>query len=445
MKLKTLTIAFCCLCLGFATAACAPTPTAGVVDNPTNNGGSTLELAVSEPLQAPPDGFKPEYEQIAGSTNAFALRLTQELRQRSTTENFVCSPYSVYLPLAALVNATSAEKKPELLAALGAGGLSATDLNEAAAVVLNSLTNANQRESAAADGEEPYNPLQIANAVFVDQDVTLRQSFAETLSRYYLGQAMTVNFGDPAAVQAVNQWASDHTEGLITDIVQEFSADTVAALANAIYFSDRWVQEFDPEQTEAGAFYALSGVSSADYMMLNGFRRYYEDTQIQAVALPFINGGNLLILLPKAGDADTLLKNLDADYFATLQDGLSQREGNLLLPRFAIDSGSFSVLEALEALGVPLFDAVSAPLDGLVEENIPVWLGGAVQKAVIEVDEKGTTAAAVSVMMAATSALLPPDPPFTMNCDHPFVFVLTGNTQLGGQILFTGIVNDPAA
>jgi len=52
-------------------------------------------------------------------------------------------------------------------------------------------------------------------------------------------------------------------------------------------------------------------------------------------------------------------------------------------------------------LGVPLFDTNAAPLTGLVKENIPVWLSGTIQKAVIEVDEKGTTAAAVTVMMMA--------------------------------------------
>jgi serine protease inhibitor len=87
----------------------------------------------------------------------------------------------------------------------------------------------------------------------------------------------------------------------------------------------------------------------------------------------------------------------------------------------------------------------AAPLTGgLVEENIPVWLGGAVQKAVIKVDEKGTTAAAVTILPAPGATPPTPTEPFVMNCNKPFVFVLYDRTDDGGnQILFTGIVNQP--
>jgi transposase-like protein len=83
-----------------------------------------------------------------------------------------------------------------------------------------------------------------------------------------------------------------------------------------------------------------------------------------------------------------------------------------------------------------------------MKERMTVGLSSAVQKAVIKVDEKGTTAAAVTVMAGATSA--GPDDeekkPFTLICDKPFVFVLYGGTVDGGsQVLFTGLVNKPVA
>ena len=125
-------------------------------------------------------------------------------------------------------------------------------------------------------------------------------------------------------------------------------------------------------------------------------------------------------------------------YFEKIRKNSTKATGTLLLPRFSIDSGVTDLADALTALGVPLFDPGTAPLSGLVQEDIPVWLSGAVQKAVIEVDEKGTTAAAVTVMMMAGSAMPEPTKPFRMVCDKPFVFVLCGN---GGHILFTGVVN----
>ena len=119
-------------------------------------------------------------------------------------------------------------------------------------------------------------------------------------------------------------------------------------------------------------------------------------------------------------------------------------EGRLLLPRFSIEN-DLDLVETLELLGVPLFDIAAAPLTGgLVEENIPVWLSSAIQRALIQVDEKGTTAAAVTVMVGVTTAGPQPNRPFEMVCDKPFVFILYENTFDGGsQILFTGIVNEP--
>ena len=107
------------------------------------------------------------------------------------------------------------------------------------------------------------------------------------------------------------------------------------------------------------------------------------------------------------------------------------------MPRFKIDSGAMRLVDTLAALGMPLVDLNLAPLTGLVKET-PAFISDAVQKAVIEVDEKGTTAAAMTVMMMCGSAMPQPTKPFSMVCDKPFAFILYGN---GGQILFTGVVN----
>jgi serpin B len=143
--------------------------------------------------------------------------------------------------------------------------------------------------------------------------------------------------------------------------------------------------------------------------------------------------------LPKDGTAVSLLSGLTYEKFQKIQNDAKQMTGKLLLPRFKIDNGGTDLTDALLSLGVPLFDANTAPLTGgLVNENIPVWLSGAMQKAKIEVDEKGTTAAAVTVGVMTGADLPQPTKPFKMICNKPFAFILYGK---GGQILFTGVVN----
>ncbi len=383
----------------------------------------------------------------AQGANGFALRLSAALSEARESDNFLCSPYSVWLPLAALLNATNEQSRPALLEALGAAGLTAEEVNKAASRMLYELT----REQVVYDESKPnkeyrYTPLKIANAIFVDNTVTLKKSFAQAFADYYLGTSANVDFQSPDAVKAVNDWASENTGGLIKDIIQEFDPDTIAAIANAIYFSDTWADKFNPDKTEEGAFNSPSGESKADFMVKQGDgMRYYADDSLQAVSLRFASNASMFILLPKDGDADGLLQSLTSVDFDSIRQGMTNSSGMLKLPKFSIESDVISLKEALVGMGVPLFDKEAAPLSGgLLEEDIGVYASQAVQKAAIKVDEEGTTAAAVTVVMMNPTSMPIQTEPFEMVCDKPFVFILCGSTYDGGdQILFTGVVNKP--
>jgi serpin B len=427
----------------------------------STNGGVTILSGgdLSGVTFTKPEGGSETASAVANGANDFAFRLSAALMKnrsgnaKTANDSFICSPYSVWLPLAALLNAASDEAKPALLSALGAADLTAEDVNTAAARMLYYLTgeniNANVREYG---GDDPsltmVHPLQIANAVFVDKSLRLNPTFADIFARDYLGTGMSVDFSDPSAVDAVNNWASEQTKGLITDIVQEFDPATVAAIANAIYFSDRWDWEFDEDETKTDTFHAPSGDVTAHFMLREGEEQpYYEDENLQAMPLRFKTGGEMYILLPKDGDANALLASMTGEYFTKITGETERREGKLLLPRFDISGDAFDLKTALESLGVPLFDAETSPLSGLIEGmTADVFLQSAVQKAMISVDEKGTTAAAVTMMAAAGAALPLPTEPFSMICDKPFVFILCGfdrDADRGSQVLFTGVVNQP--
>jgi serpin B len=392
-------------------------------------------------LLAPSYGvIDPAIKTAALGANDFAFRLSKELIKSNDSKNFVFSPYSVWLPLAALVNAANVQHRTALLSALGASGITEDSINKAASRMLYDLTNARD------EGEkEYYNPLKIVNAIFVDKNVTLRKDFAQTFMDFYRGSSINVDFSSRGAVDAVNNWASKNTNGLITDIIQEFDPLTVAAIANAIYFSDRWSWEFDAKETKKDVFHGPAGESEAFYMLRKGSgQNYYEDDRVQAISLGFKYHAGMYIVLPKTGGAEALLSSMTNEYFTEIQQNSFQAEGKLLLPRFSIENDPMDLAESLEALGVPLFEENS--ITRLIEEPISLFLSSAIQKAVIEVDEKGTTAAAVTVMaIEATSGPPPPPPkPFEMICDRPFMFILYDYTyDSGNQVLFTGIVNQP--
>jgi len=415
-------------------------------NNPSSSSIQILPLTASA-LEDPLGGSRnASIGAVAFGANDFAFRLSAALAETAGSDNFIISPYSVWLPLAALVNATDTENKEALLSALSAAGVSEEDVNRAASRMLFDLTR--QRDIGYAEEYDfPYhNPLRIANAVFVDKNHTLKKDFAQRFLDYFRGTAISVDFSSQQAVDAVNAWASDNTEGLIDNIISEFDPRTVAAIANAIYFSDRWQWEFNPGKTVQDIFHSPSGDTSAHFMLREGEGQwYYEDDKVQAIPLQFKTGGDMYIILPKDGDATGLLTSMTSEYFREIQNNGIMASGKLLMPRFSIESPVMQLRDALVALGIPLFDEQAAPLTGgLIEETLPVWLGSAVQVATINVDEMGTTAAAVTILPAPMSGAPQPTPPFEMICNTPFVFILCSHTYDGGsQVLFTGVVNQP--
>jgi serine protease inhibitor len=125
----------------------------------------------------------PQARAVAKGANGFAFRFGAALAETEigpgSDDNLICSPYSVWLPLAALVNAADEASRPALLEAMGAGGIDtgvigAADINTAASRMLYDLTKESDKKYAAEYGESYHNPLKIANAIFVDKASTLK-------------------------------------------------------------------------------------------------------------------------------------------------------------------------------------------------------------------------------------------------------------------------------
>ena len=421
--------------------------------------GSTEEVVLSEIYQQPLAEFvatlpREQNQSIAHGANDFAFRLSAEMLAGQDGGNFIMSPFSVWLPLAALANVTNEEILGQLVQVLvgncGDESLpSVEDINNAASQMLYYLTGEHVRVW----GVNFPNPLHIANAIFLNQNMAFNPVFVNDFAKYFLGSAMNVDFAHPSAAEDVNRWAKDNTEGHIDNIVNsgDFDEDTVMAIVNAIYFSARWSREFDSTMTQMGTFYGTNAQTQKMLMEmswggnapLEGYVRYYEDDFVQSLNLAFNTGGVLQILLPKNGDATDLLANMTAEYFAYINHNKIQATGRLVMPRFEIENDHNNLLDALEGIGVPLMNPSAHPLNAILDpEGNPIFLSDAMQMATISVDEEGTTAAAVTVMIGMLLSGPRIQGHFEMVANRPFVFILH-KPSIGGvnQILFMGIVN----
>ena len=80
-------------------------------------------------------------EKVILGVNDFAFRLTDAMLIVNGEDNLLLSPFSVWLPLAALINATDAGYREDFSAALGVKGVSEEELNQTVALILNELTS----------------------------------------------------------------------------------------------------------------------------------------------------------------------------------------------------------------------------------------------------------------------------------------------------------------
>lgn len=375
--------------------------------------------------------------------NGFALRFTEALlKQKKEGENLIASPYSAWLPLAALVNGCSGATQEQLLKVIGEAGIDAETLNQTVKAVNAGLSQEERRKSYEEYGETFESPLKIANALFVQKDAAVNQTFEQLFSDNYDGKLFSVDFSDSSAANAINSWASEKTDGKIVEIVDSFDADTVAAIANALYFSDSWSSPFLEENTTEGTFHGAKQDENAEFMnqkLSDGI--YYEDETMQAIVLWTTSGGQMVLCLPKDGySAEEVLQSLTTEKLQKIS-GADYRCVQLSLPKFKLESNVFSIKETLEAMGIPLMQATDAALTEVLD-NEALYISSALQSAMVEVDENGLTAAAVTAMGLEKMALMPETDPIELTFDSPFAFVLTGNGEdAGDQILFTGVVN----
>jgi serine protease inhibitor len=271
--------------------------------------------------------------------------------------------------------------------------------------------------------------LALAQAVWIDED---REVVAD------LGiDVEKIDFRDPSAPARVNAWAAEHTRGMIPQVIDRFDPDEVFALADAIYFDGSWTEPFDAEKTEPRDFTRPDGETvEVATMHADGYFDYFEDDDVQALRLPYGNDGDISFLAVIARDGLEPPTIRDWDALPT-----SNRRGTIALPRFRAAS-DLELSDALTALGLRPVFTEGRDFDGLFSGGEPKALGRVLQSARVDVDERGTRAAAVTVVTAiAVSAPYRPEPPFELRLDRPFLWAIEDRST--GTLLFLGIVTDP--
>ena len=363
----------------------------------------------------------------------FAFRLFRELTRTSATSNIFFSPSSVMACLALVHELASAETRESMAKVLEIAGLDQVAIE----LEIASLKSA---FSARGDAE-----ISFANAIFLGQFTQIDPELRSRLSALYDAELNGLDFSVPDAVATVNAWVNAKTKGKIPQIVTELSQLTALVALNAVYFKSRWQDPFLKELTRDRPFRTASQtIKQLPTMIQSGTYKYYEDARVQVAALPYRGNASMYIVLPEAkADLAQFRQDLTSGLWKSWLSQLTSMLGTIQLPRFKVDYEA-ELNSTLKALGMErAFDPDRAQFEHIHTDRPPVWIDRVVHRALAEVNEEGTEAAAATMttMLFRSPPLLKPPKRFQMIVDHPFFAVI--RDERSKTILFMGWICDP--
>ena len=359
---------------------------------------------------------------INASSNAFGLNVFREINKQKTVDDLFISPLSLSLALAMTSAGADGQTEAQMRKTMGFEGFTNTEMAEYYRKMTQALLDL-----------DPKTTLQIANAIWTDKGISLKTGFVSDVTNYYHSEANSADMAARATIDAINSWCAKHTNGKIPKILDYDSAGLAVLLINALYFNGIWTTQFT--DTFNGSFRSLSG-KGGDVTMMRSTRSmpYASNGQWKMVQLPYGNGAFVMdLLLPIEEKAfEKLVSSLDETTWETLTKNLRSCEVQLQMPKFKMEY-EIVLNDILETLGMK--DAFSGRADFSKMSTIPLCIDFVKQKTYVDVNEKGTEAAAVTAVgMKVTS--VGPSQTLSFIADRPFVFAIREVST--GAILFIG-------
>ena len=406
------------------------TVVAGCSKDDSNADNSSIEPQpepVVTPLELPTsmELTRAELEMVS-SSNEFAFNLFRTAQDEK--ESQILSPISITYALGMLNNGAAGETRQQIDKVLGFSDAGADSINAFCYKMLQMAPTL-----------DPLTKVMIANTIYMNKPYELKQEFVEKAKAFYNAEPETRDFHDGKTRDVINQWASDHTEQMITEVLKEetFNPDVVSYLLNAIYFKGSWTLKFDKAETVDEDFLTPNeGKVSLPMMHQLACFDYGETDDYQALRLPYGNGSFVMtVLLPKT-DSRAVPQVPTAEAWQQLNRRMYGHKVDVKLPRFESTTDIY-LKDIMMTLGMPdAFDAQKADFSNFC--YTPTFIGQMKQVAKIKLDEEGTEAAAVTVVVMEGNDVGPDEPEHVINfhANHPFLYVIS--EQKTGAVFFIG-------
>ena len=369
------------------------------------------------------------------ASSDFAVELFHQLSKSNDVNQFY-SPYSIHVALSMAMNGNEGEALEEYLDVLRFEGQTLEEANRGAKELTEFLLQV-----------DPKVRLAIANAIWYRQDYQVKVPFKAMAEEYYNAEIAGIDVFDPRSVDIINGWIEQQTQGLIKDMLDEVPSDAVLYLVNAIYYKADWKYQFDPAKTQKEPF-RISPERQVPVDMMSfkeaGTVKAFQGQGFQYLEIPYSTGQySMGVLLPDGYDLSLVEGQFTSDNLHAWRSQARETSVILKMPKFKLKQKIDNLKDDLVEMGLRIpFEYDSRNFTLLFDNPVgDLKISRVIHDAVIEVDEKGSEAAAATVVeLVETSA--GPSSPGVLALDRPFIFFI--QEKHSGAVLFMGKLGDPS-
>ncbi|HKL07505.1 MAG TPA: serpin family protein, partial [Bacteroidales bacterium] len=351
----------------------------------------------------------PESKAMVSSDNQFGIKLFKRMIIEESDKNLMISPLSISQALLMTYNGSAGETKTAFEETLFLSDLTTDEINRAQKELVKALLEV-----------DPAVTISVANSIWHRQGFPVNPEFIKVNQDFYDAEVREAAF-DQSTVDLINRWVAIKTHGKIDQIVEQIDPSLVMFLINAIYFNGNWKYKFDESNTTNYDFNLSNGSKvNVPFMNQEVTARLMLHDDFTILDLPYGRGNfSMLIFLP---DAD---KTIDDVMAVWNTENYNQWLGNfeamnveVSIPKFKFGYAK-KLNDFLQSMGLSVaFDPDNADLSN-ISETMQLYIDFVKHKSFIDVNEKGTEAAAVTVVGIRTTSIDPNYPKFIAN--RPFL------------------------
>ncbi|XP_077367281.1 alpha-1-antitrypsin homolog [Festucalex cinctus] len=364
----------------------------------------------------------------ANADFGFALYKTLAAKA-SDAENIFFSPLGISTALSLLSTGARGETRSQLFSTLGYSGKDQAKINDAYKHLLHMLGH-----------NQDHQELHVSNAVAIDDDFSPADAFMKNAREFYSAEVLKVDFAkSEEAEAAINSYIANQTKNMIKEHVKDLDKALAMMLINTVYFKGEWERHFNKSLTGKADFHVDENTKvEVDMMKRTGrYDMYYDmDNGTTVLMLPYKGNTSMMIVLPDKGKMKDVEAYISKDYIKHWHDSIYRQSVSVFLPKFSI-STNMALDSTLKEMGITTAFGNTADFSG-ISDDVMLKLSKATQEAVLNVDETGTEAVAVTTLEVMAMSM-----PMRVQMDRPFLALIVEDSTR--SILFMGKISNPAA